>query len=163
MIELGEGLKAKVEAPRPVIMVTNPSVELTTAQKETVSQMEPKISQFVSKHLHKDYYLLEKFQLSRKKIVPEVTTMTPELAREIMRYMGIKLESDAACLKAYDILSITANFNGIWKEKPPPAAEQQKLIQQRVNSLANYSYDSHMSKAKNIEELNRVLTVLNSL
>jgi len=89
--------------------------------------------------------------------------MTPELAREIMRYMGIKLESDAACLKAYDILSITANFNGIWKEKPPPAAEQQKLIQQRVNSLANYSYDSHMSKAKNIEELNRVLTVLNSL
>jgi len=61
MIELGEGLKAKVEAPRPVIMVTNPSVELTTAQKETVSQMEPKISQFVSEHLHKDY-LLEKFQ-----------------------------------------------------------------------------------------------------
>lgn len=154
-----EVLKASTEAPRTVIMTTIPSVERTAAQKQAVRQMEPRISQFVAGHLQ-DRVFLDRFRSSRAKIVPEATKMTPALAREIMQNMGIKFESDEVYLQAYDIMGVTENFSAIWKEKPPPEAEQKRLIQQRVNILANYSYDSNLSEKENMERLDRILSVL---
>ena len=162
MVEFVEAQTAIAEAPKTVVMTTGPSVEPTVAQKETVKQMEPKISQFVDNHLQADAFL-EKFRSSRTKTVPEVKTMTPALARKIMEDMGIRLESDEACLLAYDIIGITENFSAIWKEKPPSNDEQKRLIQQRVDTLTNYSYDPKLDNSQNIERLNKVLVVLNSL
>ncbi len=147
--------------PKTVIMVTGHSLEPTFAEKETVKQMEPKISQFVGEHLQ-DRVFLDRFRSSSAKIVPKVTMMTPALAKQIMKDMGIKLESDEACFLAYDILGITANFGAIWEKKPPSDAEQRLAIQQRADTLANYAYDPNRSEAENIEKLDGVLAVLNS-
>lgn len=147
------------EVPAPVIMVTGHSSEPTMAERETVRQMEPKISQFVGEHL-KDKVFLNRFRLSRAKIVPKRTIMTPVFAEQIMKDMGIECKSDEAYLQAYYIMSITENFGAIWEERPPSDAEQKLAIQQRVDTLAVSSYDSKLTTDKQIEMLNEVLAVL---
>lgn len=159
MNEPVEALTTTAEAPKIAIMTAGPSVELTVAQKETVKQMEPRISQFVAGHLQ-DKAFLERFRLSRVKIVPEVTTMTPALAKQIMEDMGIKLENDQACLLAYDIMGITENFGAIRKDNPPSDDQQKLAIQQRADTLANYAYDFNLDETENMDRLNRVLEVL---
>ncbi len=148
-----------VEAQQTVVIATGPSVEPTLAQKNTVRQMEPKISQFVAKHLQNKAFL-DRFRSSRAKIVSEVTTMTPALAKKIMEDMGVRLETDEAYLLAYDIMGVTENFEAVGREKPPPVDEQKRLIQQRSDTLANYAYDPKLSEAENIAAVERVLAVL---
>lgn len=149
------------ETPRTVIMAPGraPSAEPTIAQRDSVARMIPKITQYVGDNLTNGP-LLEKYRLERATYMPEAKMITPELAKQIIKSIGIELGDDAAYLQAYHLLSVTENLSALWSEKPPSQAEQAKRIQQNADTLAENFYDSGQDADLNVKGLDNVLKVL---